>query len=130
VCYASKVSAHCVGLNIGAASSLQPANSAGATGCRKWPVPESLEHWLARKPAPGVLRLMLAPARGRSLAKLPGPPAGGSVELLIGAEGGWHPEETQLAALTGFQPVRFGPRILRTETAGLAASGSNPVFVG
>jgi 16S rRNA (uracil1498-N3)-methyltransferase len=40
---------------------------------------------------------------------------------LIGAEGGLAPEETYLAALSGFQPVRFGPRILRTETAGLAA---------
>ncbi|KFB68417.1 MAG: Ribosomal RNA small subunit methyltransferase E [Candidatus Accumulibacter vicinus] len=40
---------------------------------------------------------------------------------MIGAEGGLAPEEAQLAALTGFLPVRFGPRILRTETAGLAA---------
>jgi 16S rRNA (uracil1498-N3)-methyltransferase len=31
------------------------------------------------------------------------------------------PEEEKLAALAGFLPVRFGPRILRTETAGLAA---------
>ena len=84
-------------------------------------VPESLEHWLAREPAAGVLRLLLALGARRSLAKLPAPPAGGWVELLIGAEGGLAPEEAQLAALTGFLPVRFGPRILRTETAGLAA---------
>lgn len=84
-------------------------------------LPERLEHWLTRKCQAGVVRLLLAPAAGRSLAKLPGPPAGGSVELLIGAEGGLAPEETQLAALADFLPVRLGPRILRTETAGLAA---------
>ncbi|KFB73889.1 MAG: Ribosomal RNA small subunit methyltransferase E [Candidatus Accumulibacter phosphatis] len=84
-------------------------------------MPESLEYWLARKPEPGSLRLMLVPEGGQSFAKLSEPPSGNSVELLIGAEGGLAPEETYLAALSGFQPVRFGPRILRTETAGLAA---------
>ena len=84
-------------------------------------LPERLEHWLARNaPACGV-RLMLAPAAGRSLANVPGPPVGRAVELLIGAEGGLAPEETRLAGLAGFLPVRLGPRILRTETAGLAA---------
>jgi 16S rRNA (uracil1498-N3)-methyltransferase len=43
------------------------------------------------------------------------------VELLIGAEGGLAPEEARLAGLAGFRSVRLGPRILRTETAGLAA---------
>jgi 16S rRNA (uracil1498-N3)-methyltransferase len=64
---------------------------------------------------------MLAPAAGRSLAHLPVPPVGATVELLIGAEGGLAPEETRLAALSGFLSVQLGPRILRTETAGLAA---------
>jgi 16S rRNA (uracil1498-N3)-methyltransferase len=40
---------------------------------------------------------------------------------LIGAEGGLAPEEMQMALLAGFVGVRLGPRILRTETAGLAA---------
>ena len=84
-------------------------------------LPESLASWLARAPAPAALRLMLAPAAGRSLAMLPGPMAGGQIELLVGAEGGLAPEETQMAALAGFLSVRLGPRILRTETAGLAA---------
>ncbi|HQO28408.1 MAG TPA: RsmE family RNA methyltransferase, partial [Accumulibacter sp.] len=43
------------------------------------------------------------------------------VELLIGAEGGLAPEEIRMAELAGFRPIRFGPRILRTETAGMAA---------
>ncbi len=84
-------------------------------------VPESLEEWLNRKRYAKALRVMLAPAAARSLVQLPAPSAGGSVELLIGAEGGLTPEEAKLAEHSGFLPVRLGPRILRTETAGLAA---------
>jgi 16S rRNA (uracil1498-N3)-methyltransferase len=83
-------------------------------------LPERLEHWLARNSPTGGVRLMLAPAAGCSLAKVQ-PPVGGAVELLIGAEGGLAPEEVRLAGLAGFLSVRLGPRILRTETAGLAA---------
>lgn len=83
--------------------------------------PESLECWLARPPEAGVVRLMLAPNAERCLATLPGAASGREVELLIGAEGGLAAEERELAESTGFVPVRLGPRILRTETAGLAA---------
>ena len=83
--------------------------------------PESLEEWLARAPQSGAVRLMLAPAARCSLATLPAPVAGAHVELLIGAEGGLAPEEMQLASRCGFLSLRLGPRILRTETAGLAA---------
>lgn len=82
---------------------------------------ERLDAWLARPALPGSLRLMLAPGAPRSLAMLPAPVAGTPIELLIGAEGGLAPEEIQLAELAGFIAVRLGPRILRTETAGLAA---------
>lgn len=40
--------------------------------------------------------------------------------ILIGPEGGWSPEEQQLAMRHNATPVRFGARVLRTETAGLA----------
>jgi len=40
---------------------------------------------------------------------------------LIGAEGGLDPQEVIAAKQAGFQAVRLGPRVLRTETAGLAA---------
>ncbi|MCL2523271.1 MAG: 16S rRNA (uracil(1498)-N(3))-methyltransferase [Betaproteobacteria bacterium] len=78
---------------------------------------EKLENWLAR-PADGALRLMLAPQAERTLADLP--PAN-KVQLLIGGEGGLAPQEVVAAELAGFQAVRLGPRVLRTETAGLAA---------
>ncbi|MGH7829486.1 MAG: 16S rRNA (uracil(1498)-N(3))-methyltransferase [Candidatus Binatia bacterium] len=45
----------------------------------------------------------------------------GSVLLVIGPEGGWAPEEIAAAAQRGFRTARLGRRILRTETAALAA---------
>ena len=78
---------------------------------------EKLENWLAR-PAEASLRLMLAPDADEALVDLP--PAS-AVQLLIGAEGGLDPQEVLAAKQAGFRPVRMGPRVLRTETAGLAA---------
>lgn len=43
------------------------------------------------------------------------------VALLIGPEGGISEKESTLAADAGFQAVRLGPRILRTETAPVVA---------
>ena len=71
-------------------------------------------------------KLMLAPDDGaRSLGdwiatSLPvGSPA--HVSVLIGPEGGFDAAETAAALAAGFTNCRLGPRILRTETAGLAA---------
>jgi 16S rRNA (uracil1498-N3)-methyltransferase len=44
-----------------------------------------------------------------------------AVDLLIGPEGGLSARELEQAVATGFTPMRFGPRILRTETAAIAA---------
>ena len=44
-----------------------------------------------------------------------------SVELAIGPEGGWAPEEEALFDAQGWQAVSLGPRILRAETAAIAA---------
>ncbi|MEM7575536.1 MAG: RsmE family RNA methyltransferase [Bacteroidota bacterium] len=46
---------------------------------------------------------------------------GQDVCILVGPEGGFHPDEAQLAREQGFQPVWLGPNRLRTETAGLYA---------
>jgi len=87
---------------------------------------ERLEHWLAR-PAGGALRLLLSPDAERTLADLA--PAA-SVQLLVGAEGGLDAGEIMAAAEAGFQAVRLGPRVLRTETAGLAALAALQVLWG
>lgn len=64
------------------------------------------------------LRLLLAPGADRDLRQLEPPRR---VTLLVGPEGGLAPEERRRAQRSGFVPVRFGPRVLRTETAPLAA---------
>jgi 16S rRNA (uracil1498-N3)-methyltransferase len=43
------------------------------------------------------------------------------IRLAIGPEGGWTPEEETLFAKEGWKPVSLGPRILRAETAAIAA---------
>ena len=47
-----------------------------------------------------------------------------SLTLMVGPEGGWAPEELALAQRRGLQGVRFGARVLRTETAGLALASA------
>jgi len=44
-----------------------------------------------------------------------------SIVLLIGPEGGWAADEQHLAQEQGFRPISLGPRILRAETAAIAA---------
>lgn len=65
------------------------------------------------------LRLLLDPLAERGLRGLER--SGGPVTLLIGSEGGLSPAEIAQARQAGFTGVRLGPRILRTETAGIAA---------
>jgi 16S rRNA (uracil1498-N3)-methyltransferase len=48
-------------------------------------------------------------------------PACQSVALLVGPEGGWSESELKWARLAAYTPMHLGPRILRSETAGLAA---------
>jgi 16S rRNA (uracil1498-N3)-methyltransferase len=44
-----------------------------------------------------------------------------SIALALGPEGGWTAEEEALFTAEGWKPVSLGPRILRAETAGIAA---------
>lgn len=82
---------------------------------------EKLERYLGQPTDKEVLRLMLAPGSAQTLGRIAPPKPGAKIELLIGAEGGLAPEEIELARAAGYVSVRLGPRILRTETAGLAA---------
>lgn len=66
------------------------------------------------------LRLMLSPRASQPFAALPDTPPAGEVILLIGPEGGLSPEEEAAAAGYGFTGLSLGPRVLRTETAGIA----------
>lgn len=66
-----------------------------------------------------ALRLLLDPDAESALGTRQAPTAG--ITLLIGPEGGLSTTEIAAAVQAGFQRVRLGPRILRTETAALVA---------
>jgi 16S rRNA (uracil1498-N3)-methyltransferase len=80
--------------------------------------PLTLANWLGTAPVFSA-RITLSPAAILTLHELPVPQ--GEICLLIGSEGGLTSEEIDLAASRNFIPVRLGKRILRTETAALAA---------
>jgi 16S rRNA (uracil1498-N3)-methyltransferase len=70
-------------------------------------------------PAP---MLLLDPGgSSRALREICEEPPPDAVTVMIGPEGGWSQDELELMASHGAQAVRMGPRVLRTETAGLAA---------
>lgn len=68
---------------------------------------------------PEGLRLLMSLNRARSLKSFP--PVSQSMVLMAGPEGGWTNEEEEQAFAAGFEAFRLGPRVLRTETAALAA---------
>jgi 16S rRNA (uracil1498-N3)-methyltransferase len=67
-----------------------------------------------------LLRELAAPKR-QPYQRTP-PPRPYTVNLFIGPEGGFSPEERSLAAAAGLRTVHLGPRILRSETAALVAA--------
>ena len=66
-------------------------------------------------------RIILCPAATDSLASWARHHPAQAVTLTIGPEGGFTEQEQQLAISRGILPLSMGPRVLRTETAGLAA---------
>ncbi|WP_282296024.1 16S rRNA (uracil(1498)-N(3))-methyltransferase [Stenotrophomonas sp. PS02289] len=80
--------------------------------------PQSLLDAARSMPAES-LKLTLDPQGEHRLSTLSSAPGG--VVIAIGPEGGWSPRDRLALAEAGFQGLQLGPRILRTETAGLAA---------
>lgn len=64
-------------------------------------------------------RLLLHRGSDKALGSIA--PGTGAIELLIGPEGGLTEAERELASASGFTACTLGPRILRTETAAIAA---------
>lgn len=78
--------------------------------------PLPLEDWLAaRADIPGLV--LHTVGNGALVAD----PAPGAVRVLVGPEGGLDPTEFTRACAAGFRPWSLGPRVLRTETAPVAA---------
>ena len=75
---------------------------------------ESLAHYSA---PPDAAKVMLSPQAATDLKSLARSP----LVLAVGPEAGFDSDEEKLLAQKGFVAARLGPRILRTETAALAA---------
>ena len=78
--------------------------------------PLKLEEWAVRQ---NGLRIFLDPSGTKTLRELPCPD--GPISLLSGPEGGFTGNERKTATQACFIAIRLGPRVLRTETAALAA---------
>jgi len=93
----------------------------------------TLEGWLPQASANSA-RLLLSPRATASLPELAGAHRASwreqGVTLLIGPEGGLSPDEEDAAIRAGFAAVSLGPRILRTETAGLACLAALNAVLG
>jgi 16S rRNA (uracil1498-N3)-methyltransferase len=76
---------------------------------------QKLDRWLATPSVP--TRLVLAPGGAALRSLVPAQEAA----LIVGPEGGLSESEIQLAERLGCVRIGLGPRILRTETAGVAA---------
>lgn len=92
--------------------------------CQRNQLPElhpalTLEQFLLQSSASAGLKLVLHHRSEHSLQSLATPQ---QVTLLVGPEGGLAEEEIELAlGHYQYQPLRLGPRVLRTETAPVAA---------
>ena len=80
--------------------------------------PGSLAQAVAALPASGW-RLLLESRATQGMRMLD--VAGGGIVLAIGPEGGWSIRDLATLHENGFEGLRLGPRVLRTETAGIAA---------
>lgn len=81
---------------------------------------EDVAKWLVQ-PAPAT-RILLSPRGTETLAAWAGARPAQDVTLMVGPEGGFAPGEEDAAIAAGAIPLTMGPRVLRTETAALAAA--------
>ncbi|HZW21187.1 16S rRNA (uracil(1498)-N(3))-methyltransferase [Noviherbaspirillum sp.] len=81
--------------------------------------PVDFHHWVGQQNLHA--RIMLSPRAGQSLSDWARHHPPQAVALLIGPEGGFSEQEENAAVAQGVLPLSIGPRVLRTETAALAA---------
>jgi 16S rRNA (uracil1498-N3)-methyltransferase len=81
---------------------------------------QDLHRWLGQD-ADGGTRILLSPRADASLAQWARATPARDVTVLVGPEGGFTDQEEDAARAAGALALSMGPRVLRTETAGLAA---------
>lgn len=87
-----------------------------------------LDEWLGMPLPENPLRLALLPQADVDVRQLTVPASG--VVLVVGPEGGLGPRDMELLHNHAFAGLRLGPRVLRTETAGLAAMAALQALYG
>jgi 16S rRNA (uracil1498-N3)-methyltransferase len=81
--------------------------------------PQPLRNWFGDNLASTDTRILLRPEAESALVSISAPAS--DLVLLVGPEGGFSDAEYEHAEIAGFKAASFGPRILRTETAAIAA---------
>ena len=89
---------------------------------------ESLAAFLAGGGAPGATNLVLEPGTALRLTEVSPPPS--AVTFLVGPEGGFSPADLEKIAVAGLVRVTLGPRVLRAETAAIAACAAAQLLWG
>ena len=98
-----------------------------AQQAERWEIPTlaapcQAAEFFAKQPPADVNLILTERGHGQSLASIPLPSSPEStIVIATGPEGGWAKEELTTALQHGFTPVTLGKRILRAETAVLAA---------
>ena len=77
-------------------------------------LPLTLKRWLSDRPGGFLLD-------SRADSRIADQQVGDTINVLIGPEGGFSEQELKIARQQDYKVIRFGPRILRTETAPVAA---------
>ena len=90
--------------------------------------PQAMDRWLATLGDAPATRLALLPEGDATLRQFPQMDNGAI--LAVGPEGGFTANDVALLTQAGFHGLRLGPRILRTETAGLAALAALQAMFG
>ncbi len=91
--------------------------------------PQKLAAWVATLQPAADLRLALLPEGDIEPRALAGKLNGGAI-VVVGPEGGLSEVDIAVLRAANFQGLRLGPRILRTETAGLAALSALQALAG
>ena len=106
------------------------ASACEQSGRARMPVieaPQPLAAWLGSLGSEGPMRLALLPEGTKRASELA---LAGAALIAIGPEGGFGERDRAALAAARFIGLKLGPRILRTETAGLAAIAALQALYG
>ena len=90
--------------------------------------PQRLDRWLGSLGDDSAVRLALLPEGDVQLRQLSAMQNGALIA--VGPEGGFSEHDIAMLNQGGFRGLRLGPRILRTETAGIAALAALQALYG